>query len=505
MKSPSQSRWAAAIAAALYFLCASPVCAVDGGRYGQVKIIEASGSPRGVVIFFTDRGGFAMRDDAIAENLARAGALVAEVDTAAYLDRLDQLKEKCHQLVGDAEWVSRGLQRQYHFQNYFTPIMAGVGQGGTIAGLILSQAPAVTIAGAVALDPSASLTSRHPICAAGAQAVAGAGFSYGPPKNLPGYWVVGLTPAVSTTDRRHLTGLRKAGAHLELHEIAAGVAPADALRDLIAPHLALPKEGDEISSLPLSIMPVAHPSKLMAVVLSGDGGWRDLDKTIAEDLQRRGIPVVGWDCLRYFWSKKTPAQTARDLGAVLESFQDKWHADQIALVGYSFGADVLPFAYNRLPEQLRSHVILIALLGFAKSADFEVTVSGWLGAPSGAGALPIEPEADKIPASLIQCFYGQAESDTLCPTLAKRGVETIRTGGAHHFGGSYAPLAARILEGLKHRGAALPPMPSASSAKESLGRKFSSARNLRARFLLSIVVIILVLMAVWAVLRRTAR
>ena len=153
----------------------------------------------------------------------------------------------------------------------------------------------------------------------------------------------------------------------------------------------------------------------MAILLSGDGGWRDLDKTIAEDLQQQGVPVVGLDTLRYFWSKKTPQQTADVVAALIQTFMTKWHADKVALVGYSFGADVMPFAYNLLPPSLRDHVVLISLLGLSKSADFEISVRGWLGEPPGSDALPVLPQATKIPAHLIQCFYGQDETDTACP------------------------------------------------------------------------------------------
>ena len=132
----------------------------------------------------------------------------------------------------------------------------------------------------------------------------------------------------------------------------------------------------------------------------------------------------------------------------------KWHASEVALIGYSFGADVMPFAYNRLPDTLRSHVALIALLGFSQTADFEITVSGWLGEPPGPKALPIFPETDKIPPSLMQCFYGEDEKDTACPELAWRGVEVIRTTGGHHFNGDYEALARRILAGFKRRLAA---------------------------------------------------
>jgi type IV secretory pathway VirJ component len=95
--------------------------------------------------------------------------------------------------------------------------------------------------------------------------------------------------------------------------------------------------------------------------------------------------------------------------------------------------------------------VLIALLGFAKSADFEIQVYGWLGLPPGPEALPVAPELAKIPPALIQCFYGEKESDTACPQLASQGVEVIRTPGGHHFGGYYTALADRILDGLKRR------------------------------------------------------
>ena len=40
-----------------------------------------------------------------------------------------------------------------------------------------------------------------------------------------------------------------------------------------------------IATLPLIELPAELNGPLLAVVLSGDGGWRDLDKTISEKLQ----------------------------------------------------------------------------------------------------------------------------------------------------------------------------------------------------------------------------
>lgn len=448
-------RCAIALVVALCCAGASRVYAIEGGRYGEVKIVEPQRQTRGFVIFFSDRDGLRAADGAAARAIASAGALVVEVNTPDYLNRLDKVDEKCHELVFDAEWLSRQLQRERGFRNYLTPIVAGVGEGATLAAMALAEAPASTIAGAVSLDPSATIASRRPICGTAYTESRAGVFRYGAAKKLPGFWTVGLTAGLPKSNRDYVMALRRDGAPLQLQEIGPDTSAGDALRELIEPHLAKPKERvTDISALPLTVLGVGHPSKIMAIVISGDGGWRDLDKTIGDDLQREGVPVVGWDSLRYFWSIKTPEQTANDLAVVMETFMAKWHASEVALIGYSFGADVMPFAYNRLPDTLRSHVLLIALLGFSQTADFEITVSGWLGEPPGPKALPVFPQTDKIPPSLMQCFYGENEKDSACPELAWRGVEVIRTTGGHHFNGDYEALARRILAGFQRRVAA---------------------------------------------------
>lgn len=443
-------------------LCASPAYTFEPGRYGSVKLAEPTGTSRGMVILFSDRKGLSKTDEAIAETIAKGGALVAEIDSKTYLRNLEKLNETCHSLVYDAELLSRQLQRERNFQNYLTPIVAGVGEGGALAEMNLVEAPAATIAGAVSLDPSETIAGRRPICSDLPTTMHRDGFRYGAPKKLLGFWTVGLTQQVRGADREHVMRLRQEGAPFDLREMPPGMTAGDALRSLIEPNLGKPRPAVtntptnvlkpvDISALPLAELPVDYPSKLMAILLSGDGGWRDLDKTIAEDLQQQGVPVVGLDTLRYYWSKKTPQQTADVVAALIQTFMTKWKADKVALIGYSFGADVMPFAYNLLPPSLRDHVVLISLLGLSKSADFEISVRGWLGEPPGSDALPVLPQATQIPPHLIQCFYGQDETDTACPQLAQLGAETFRRNGAHHYDGNYGALADAILAGFRER------------------------------------------------------
>ncbi|SIT39176.1 Virulence factor family protein [Paraburkholderia ribeironis] len=391
---------------------------VPGGRYGNVTVTQPAGPLRGFVVLYSQASGWSAADQQSADALAKAGALTVGVDTARYAANLKAKKETCHQLVGDAEALSHQLERQSQSSHYFAPIVAGTGQGATLAMHVLEQAPSNTIAGAVAVDAERTLDARFQPC-----------------------------PPDPTVIRDKVPGF--------VEQASTGHADRARVVALLTPHLqAASASDDDVSDLPLIELPAAHPNGLMAIVISGDGGWRDLDKTIAQALQKDGVSVVGWDSLRYFWSEKPPAQTSRDLARVIQTYGARWHAQHIALIGYSFGADVMPFAYNRLPDAQRAKVSLISLLGFAPDADFQIRVGGWLGMPASDKALKVRPELTRVPPAIVQCFYGENEKDTLCPALGKTGIDVIRTSGDHHFGGDYNALERHILSAFrKHSGA----------------------------------------------------
>ena len=109
---------------------------------------------------------------------------------------------------------------------------------------------------------------------------------------------------------------------------------------LLRPRLdAVPGEAKgAIASLPLVELPAVPRGRLLAIIFSGDGGWRDIDKTIAQKLCSDGVSVIGWDSLRYFWSRKSPEQIANDLSQVIDTYTARWGASKVALIGYSFGA-----------------------------------------------------------------------------------------------------------------------------------------------------------------------
>jgi type IV secretory pathway VirJ component len=217
---------------------------------------------------------------------------------------------------------------------------------------------------------------------------------------------------------------------VEITRLELGSSPAAVVRDL-----------------PLVELPASGGTGELAVIVSGDGGWASLDRDIGTALAGEGIPVVGLNSLQYFWRARTPDEAGRDLTRILRHYLDAWRASQVLLVGYSLGAEVLPFMATRLPPDLRSRVRLVALLGPGRTATFEFHVREWLG--GGGGGPPTAPEIARLAGLRVLCLYGEDETDSACPMIRPGLARVERLPGGHHFGGSYANIAGRILAALR--------------------------------------------------------
>ena len=208
---------------------------------------------------------------------------------------------------------------------------------------------------------------------------------------------------------------------------------------------ALPPPPSSLADLPLVEVRAKKPGSVYAVLLSGDGGWAGLDKKVAAALAENGVDVVGVDSLRYFWSERTPQGLARDVDRIVRFYAAQWRKTGVILIGYSQGADVLPFAINRMPPASRRLVTHTVLMALSQKASFEFHVSNWAGSDDD-DALPIRPEALKLSAGKTLCLYGQEEKDSLCPQLPPVNVQARALAGGHHFDGEYDKLAALILQ-----------------------------------------------------------
>lgn len=201
----------------------------------------------------------------------------------------------------------------------------------------------------------------------------------------------------------------------------------------------------DISDLPLVEVRAQRRSDLLAVFFSGNGGWAGLDQRVSARLAAAGVPVVGVNSFRYFWTQRSPERAAQDLTRVLHHYlSDGRPETRVLLIGYSTGADVLPFLVNRLPEDLRKRVASVSLIAPGHEAVFKIHLLEWIRQTEGRGA-PLLPEIERLRPLPLLCMYGQGDDSALCPALPPQYATVTLIGKGHHLGGEYEAIAERIL------------------------------------------------------------
>jgi type IV secretory pathway VirJ component len=417
---------------------------VSAERLKDIPVWMPANDPTGLVVLVSDAGGMNARDRAFADALLARGLIVLPVnlDTwRAELDRDDGDDAQCIYLNADFEGIAKEAQRALDLGGYFHPVVAGIGQGATLAYAAAADAPDATLAGAVGLDPADALKTRLPSCeGAKATRAPSGGYSYALDAPLPTP-VTLISQAGPANDpvaarKKNIAVLQKAADPTVRLNMAADAVAAMAAKDAAT------------ESLPIIDLPAnGGKAEYVAIFFSGDGGWRDIDKSIGDWLSNHGIHVVGVDSLRYFWSERTPQEIAEDTDAILKK-ADLTGKLPVAIFGYSFGADTFPFAWPYLDPDLQNRTKMIALLGTSTSTTFQVTIEGWLGME---GQHKTVPAIAGLPLDKVVCVYGEEEDDTACTEPTLSAMEKMKVSGGHHFDDNYEPIAEALLKELQER------------------------------------------------------
>jgi type IV secretory pathway VirJ component len=434
------------------------------GRFSNMAIYSPAGPPKSFVLLLSGADGWESRLAALARRLAGRGALVAGIELPKLDANLEADGGDCMFLDGDLENLSHFLQAYYHVPTYLPPVLLGYRAGAVLAYASLVQAPPETFAGALSVGFSPVSSLRKPLCKGSGLEWTRIGsdtsaIRYVPAKRLQAPWVVFQTerdPAASVGEAVKFVAGMQGAALVRLPDVGSDYAPLEAWSprllaafDVLVARAAserLPAVPTALGDLPLIEVPPkpdAGPTDTFAIILSGDGGWAGLDKAVAEALSAHGIPVVGLDSLRYFWSARTTEGLARDTDHMIRYYLAHLAKKRALLIGYSQGADVLPFAVNRLPAATRARVALVVLMGMSEHALFEFHVSSWIS--NDTTGPPTLPEVNRIEGAPVLCIYGDGDRDTLCPKLDPAKVKVVKLPGGHHFNGDYAGLARVIL------------------------------------------------------------
>lgn len=428
------------------------------GRFGPVVLYRTRTHPGRVVLFVSGDGGWNHGVVAMARALASLDALVVGVDIRRYFASLERSGGPCAYPPADFEALSQGVQRRLGFAAYVPPVLVGYSSGATLVYATLAQTPPGTFRGGISLGFCPDLWLDRKLCR-------GSGLSWrpgarahevllAPADSLETPWVVlqgaDDSTCFATTAENFVRRIRGAeivrlpgvghGFGVQSHWMPAF---RSAFERLTAAGVAGVPAAPGVHDLPLIELPARSRSGMLAVVVSGDGGWASIDRRIGETLQAQGVSVVGLNALQYFWHARTPDESSRDLARVLRHYLAAWDLGDVLLVGYSMGAEVLPFMVSRLPADLRSRVRLVALLAPSRTASFEFHLSELLG--GNKGDRPTAPEIERLRGLRVLCLYGTDEEDSVCPALPRSAATVVAVQGGHHFGRSYAALADRIL------------------------------------------------------------
>jgi type IV secretory pathway VirJ component len=461
--------------AALLLLSAMAAAApthLSHGRFKDLAVYAPAGTPTSFVLLLSSEEGWKSAADALATQLTQQGAMVVGIDLPKFEKVLESDGSQCVFPDGDLENLSHFVQAYFHNAGYLAPVLVGISSGGAMAYAVLAQAPKNTFASALSLGFCPHLNLSKPLCKGTGLEFAGVNLL--PVKKLANPWVV-LQDSHSAACPVAVTREFVAQVHGAAMSLLPNLGPAPvnaAFNKLVAANSTqVPPAPAALGDLPVIEVPAqpvapqsapsqsAAPSDVFAIIMSGDGGWAGLDQDIAAALSAEGIPVVGLDSLRYYWSARTPEGVAADTDRMIHYYLSRFGKKRVMLIGYSQGADVLPFAVNRLPQTTKAQVALTAILGMSEHAVFEFHVSSWISDDnSGPATLP---EVNRIAGMPVLCIYGEDEHDSLCPKLDPKKIIVVKTKGGHHFDGNYVGLANEILAATKPKSD--PPPPSSRS------------------------------------------
>jgi type IV secretory pathway VirJ component len=189
------------------------------------------------------------------------------------------------------------------------------------------------------------------------------------------------------------------------------------------------------------------PGHLLAVFMTGDGGWATLDRHVASELAKNGVAVIGLNSREYLGHEKSPDQVGLDMTRLARHYMTMWNRDSLIIAGYSRGADLAPFVVTRLPADLRKKVVLVAMLGLSHDAGFEFHLIDMVASPRRKSDRSTLEELAKLSGVKLMCVYGAQEDDSACRD-APTGMMTqrIQLQGGHHFDNDYYKLGDLILE-----------------------------------------------------------
>jgi type IV secretory pathway VirJ component len=177
------------------------------------------------------------------------------------------------------------------------------------------------------------------------------------------------------------------------------------------------------------------------ILLTGNGGWANLVQSVTRYLNTKNVSVVAINTRKYLWSEKEPAQIALDLEILIDHYNKKLGQKKVVFMGYSMGAEVLPFAVNCMEDKYVLELNDLILIGPWQKATFEVKLRDYFFEVNKGTDIYAELLRMHTKKAYIICDDNEF---SICHKNLEGVADHDFLGGGHHFGNDYITLSKMI-------------------------------------------------------------
>jgi type IV secretory pathway VirJ component len=431
----------------------SSVDSINVTPFGKVFIYNQKEIPGNVVIMISGDAGWKLGVVAFAETFSEMNTMVIGVDIRRYYKDLLQRNENCYNVVADFVQLATEVEKKFNFPDFKPPVIMGYSSGATLVYGILAQSRPGTFIGGISLGFCPEIDLPKMLCQTNGLSesvdIAGKSYTLKPDAKLGNIWIVLQGKLDTVCNYSEVADFVKNTADaklITLPNVGHGFSKwsdfmpqwKDAYKNLIGKSeksYQANESTDQLKYLPLIITNASFQKNdaPVALLISGDGGWYGFEQSIADNLARLGIPTIGLDSKKYFWNRRTPEETAGDIAKALIYYKELWGRERFFLMGYSLGAEIVPFILTRLPEEIRSKIISAVLLSPETNTDFEVHISNMLGMGNHHNTYNVMDEIIKMQVVPTLIIFGDSEKTQVPVLLAKTTVKIRIIPGDHHY------------------------------------------------------------------------
>ena len=416
--------------------------------FGKVYIFNRTKAPEIVIIMISGESDWKSKSQNFGDN-----SLVIGVDLRQYYKTLKERTDDCYNVAADFVELATEVEKKYDFPDYKPPLLMGYSGGAAIVFGVLAQARPGTFMGGISIAFNPRFELPKMLCQNNGLSesvdIPGKRFLFQPGEKLGNPWIVIQNQVDKVNNYEAVSDFVSKTKNAELVTIPKEVKGSAKRNDLMTEwkdaygRLIERYEKDkppivnidEVKNIPVVITnsKIEDRKAPIALVISGDGGWYSFEQLISDNLAKQGIPTIGLDSKKYFWKRRTPEETASDMDKVLNFYGKLWGRDKFVLIGYSLGAEIVPFIINRLPEETRSRIESTVLLSPATTTDFEIHISNMLGMGNRQNVYHPVEEIIKMQTIPTLIIFGDGEKTQVPELLNGTKVVIKKIPGDHHY------------------------------------------------------------------------